>query len=322
MTCPAVGDVPRAYRRLTGFTRRRVFVFFVAIAGFCLGSAVLASAALTVATYNVENYTLANRMVDGVYREAYPKPEKERAALRQVIAAVAPDVLAVQEMGPQLFLDEFQRELKLAGLDYPHAVLLDGPDADRHVAVLSRIPFKAAHRHADVSFKYFNQPAKVRRGVLQVVFATDQGDVSLYVIHLKSKYTERKDDPEAALLRAAEAEAVRDLVLARHPDPTTAKFIVAGDWNDTRGTRPVRALQKRGDTVIGELVPATDARGETWTHYFRREDLYSRIDYLMVSPALKPFVVGNRARIHDGSGITEASDHRPVVMTLNLQPRK
>jgi endonuclease/exonuclease/phosphatase family metal-dependent hydrolase len=278
--------------------------------------------ALTVATYNVENYTLANRMVDGVYREAYPKPEKERTALRQVIGTIAPDVLAVCEMGPQAFLDEFQRELKQAGLDYPHAVLLDAADADRHVAVLSKVPFKAVRRHADLSFTYFGQREQVKRGALEVILATDQGDLSVFVLHLNSKYTERKDDPEAALQRALEAEAVRDLVLARFPDPATAKFIICGDWNDTRGTRPVRALQKKGDTVIGELLRAEDSRGEAWTHYFRREDLYSRIDYILVSPGLKPFVAEVGSKIFDGAGTAEASDHRPVVAELSLKPAK
>ncbi|MDQ5979707.1 MAG: hypothetical protein QG602_2682 [Verrucomicrobiota bacterium] len=297
--------------------RMRSLILFVA----SLICVLVAPAAITVATYNVENYTLANRMVDGVYREAYPKPEKERAALSQVIGAIAPDVLAVQEMGPQPYLDEFQRELKAAGQNYPHAVLLDGPDADRHVAVLSKVPFKEVKHHANVSFTYFDQPAKVRRGVLEVIFATDHGDVSLFVVHLKSKYTERKDDPESALQRALEAEAVRDLVLTRFPDPAQAKFVVTGDWNDTRSTRPVRALQKRGELVVGELVRAADSRGHLWTHFFRREDQYSRIDYLMVSPGLKPFVAGNRATIHDGPGVFDASDHRPVWLKLEVQPK-
>lgn len=280
------------------------------------------SASLTVATYNVENYTLANRMVDGVYRQDYPKPEKERIALVRVVGAIAPDVLAVQEMGPRPFLDEFQRELKQAGLDYPHTALLEATDRDRHVAVLSKVPFKQVRRHADLPFKYFDGTERVRRGVLEVIFATDQGDVSIFVLHLKSKYTERKDDPEAALKRAMEAETVRDLVLARFPDPATSRFIVCGDWNDTRGTRPVRALQKRGETVIGELLPAADSRGETWTHYFRREDLYSRIDYLMVSPGLKDFVSKEGAKIHDGEHAAEASDHRAVWVELELRPAK
>jgi endonuclease/exonuclease/phosphatase family metal-dependent hydrolase len=283
---------------------------------------VTASAAITVAAYNVENYTLADRMVEGVFRQAYPKPENEKAALRQVIAGINPDILAVEEMGGQPYLDDFQRELKQAGQNFPYAVVLEAADADRHVAVLSKVPFKEVKRHAKVGFTYFGQPDVVKRGVLEVIFATNEGDFSVFVVHLKSKRTERKDDPEGGIQRATEAEAVRDLVLSRYPDPTKGRFMVVGDWNDTRSTRPVRALQKRGDTVIGELVPATDSRGELWTHFFRREDTYTRIDYLMVSPALKPFVAGGKATIWDGAGTGIGSDHRPVYLQLKLDAMK
>jgi endonuclease/exonuclease/phosphatase family metal-dependent hydrolase len=177
-------------------------------------------------------------------------------------------------------------------------------------------------RHANVPYTYFGQTERVKRGMLEVVFTTNEGEMSVFVLHLKSKFTERKDDPESALQRAGEAEAVRDLVLARFPDPTKAKFLIVGDWNDTKATRPARALQKRGDTVIGTLVNATDSRGEAWTHYFRREDIYSRIDFLLVSPALAPHVVAGSAKIYDGPGTTEASDHRPVVVELKLQAAK
>jgi endonuclease/exonuclease/phosphatase family metal-dependent hydrolase len=188
------------------------------------------------------------------------------------------------------------------------------------VAVLSKVPFKDVRRHADLPYTYFGKPDRVKRGALEVIFATTEGDVSLFVVHLKSKRTERKDDPESALQRGLEAEAVRDLVLSRFPDPTKARFIVCGDWNDTRSTRPVRAMQKRGETVIGEILRATDSRGEAWTHYYRREDTYSRIDYLMVSPALVSSVVGGRAQIWDGAGTGEGSDHRPVYAELKLRP--
>lgn len=291
-------------------------MFFVAVKFLSFA----ASAALTVAAYNVENYTLADRMVNGVYRAAYPKPEKEKAALRQVITGIAPDILAIQEMGPQAYLDDFQLELKQAGQNFPHAVVLEAADADRHVAVLSKVPFKEVRRHAGVPITYFGRAEVVKRGVLEVIFASADGDFSVFVVHLKSKHTERKDDPEAALQRALEAEAVRDLVLSRYPDPVNGKFIICGDWNDTRGSRPVRAMQKRGDTVIGEILPAVDSRGEGWTHFFRREEIHSRIDYLLVSPALKPLVTGDTARIWDGPGTTEASDHRAIYLQLKLEP--
>ena len=282
----------------------------------------VAPAAITVAAFNVENYTLADRMVDGVFRSAYPKPEAEKAAVRQVIAGINPDIVAVEEMGTQPYLEDFRRELKRTGQDFPHRVLLEAGDPDRHVALLSKFPFKEVRRHAKVPIKYFGRPDFVKRGVLEVIFATTEGDLSVFVVHLKSKRTDRKEDPEGAVQRAAEAEAVRDLVLSRYPDPAKGKFLVVGDWNDTRSTRPVRALQKRGDTVIGDLVPATDARGEVWTHSFRREDTYTRIDYLMVSPALKLFVEGGRGKVHDGPGALQGSDHRAVYLTLKLDPAK
>lgn len=281
-------------------------------------ASVVVAHALTIATYNIENYLVTDRMVEGVYHQAYPKPEVEKAALRQVIGEISPDILAVEEMGPQPFLDEFQRDLKRVGQDFPFAVLLEAADPDRHVAVLSKVPFKEVRRHAKLETNYFGHKQPVKRGALEVVFATDAGDFSLFVIHLKSRYTERNDDPESAIQRAQEAEAVRDLVLSRYPDPTKARFMVCGDWNDTRGTRPVRALQKRGTLSLGELLPATDSHGETWTHYWRREETYSHIDYLLVSPALKSFVVGGRARIVDGPGVAEASDHRPLVLQLKV----
>ncbi|HEY4246520.1 MAG TPA: endonuclease/exonuclease/phosphatase family protein [Lacunisphaera sp.] len=284
---------------------------------FLFASSVFAGP-LTIVTYNIENYLVTDRMVEGIYHQVYPKPEVEKAALRQVIGGISPDILAVEEMGPQPFLNEFQRDLKRAGQDFPFAVLLEAADPDRHVAVLSKVPFKEVRRHAKLETNYFGHKQLVKRGALEVVFATDAGDFSLFVVHLKSRYTERDDDPESAIQRAQEAEAVRDLVLSRYPDPAKGRFIICGDWNDTRGTRPVRALQKRGALSLGELLPATDSHGETWTHYWRREETYSRIDYVLVSPALKPFVVGGQARIGDGPGVAEASDHRPVVVQLKV----
>jgi endonuclease/exonuclease/phosphatase family metal-dependent hydrolase len=291
------------------------------VIGLSLFTAAFAQA-LTIATYNVENYLVTGRLVDGVYREAYPKPEKERAALRQVIAGLAPDILAVQEMGAQPFLDEFQRELREAGQNYPFSVLLEAADPDRHLAVLSKVPFKEVRRHARVPIIYLGHDDSVKRGVLEVIFATGAGDFSLFVVHLKSRLTGRPDDPESALQRNAEAGAVRELVLARYPDPALGRFLLCGDWNDTRDSKAVHALTRRGEGAIGEILRAADAHGETWTHFYRREDSYSRIDYFLVSAAMRPLVVGGGAAIWDGPGVREASDHRPVFVQLGVKPLK
>ncbi len=275
-----------------------------------------AAGTLTVATYNVENYTEENRMADGVYHPDYPKPESEKTALRAVIRQLGADVLALQEIGSAAYLAELQRDLKGEGLDYPSAVVLEaeGLDPVRHVAVLSRRPFTSVVRHTDLTFKYFGGVEKVKRGLLEVRLAVGGTEWTVFVVHLKSKLTERADDPESALERAGEAEAVRDCVLKIFPNPAQAKFLLVGDCNSSRTERPVRALLERGKTTIAEWLPAADSRGEVWTEFWHQEDTYARIDHILVSPGLRPAVVS--ARIADGPDTMKASDHRPVVVTL------
>jgi endonuclease/exonuclease/phosphatase family metal-dependent hydrolase len=274
---------------------------------------------LVVATYNIENYGAADRMTEDGYRKDYPKPEVEKRALRAVIRALGADVLVVQEMGPRPYLEEYRRDLKAEGVDYPYAVLLEGPDADRHVALFSKRPFKSATQYPNLEFSYFGKMEKVKRGLLEVSVATEAGEVTIFGLHLKSRFTDRPDDPQSAIRRLGEATAVRDFILKRFPEPESAKFLIVGDCNDTRTSKPLERLSQRGKTVVSEILPAVDSRGETWTHSYRKEESYSHVDYVMVSPALRSAVQGNVARIYDGEGVREASDHRPVAVVLQLE---
>lgn len=273
---------------------------------------------LTVATYNVENYVAADRMVDGVYRKEYPKSEAAKQALRATIRGMNADVIALQEMGPRPYLDELRRDLAHDGLDYPYAELLEAADPERHVAVLSRRPFKAVRRHVDLSFVYFGKKELVKRGLLEVRLATEGGELTLFVVHLKSRFTDRADDPLSAIRRAEEAEAVRERVLNIFPKPSEARFAILGDCNDVRASKPLRLLMQRGKTAIAEMLHAVDSRGEAWTHFYRKEDSYSRVDYVLVSPALNALIPAPVARIYDARETSVASDHRPVVATFVL----
>ena len=277
---------------------------------------------LTIATYNVENYGPANRMTEAGYRQEYPKPEAEKRALRTVIKGLKADVLVLQEMGGQPYLEELQRDLKAEGTDYPSAVLMEGADADRHVALFSKRPLKSVIAHADLEFAYFGGKERVKRGLLEVTIGTAAGDLTIFGVHLKSRFTDRPDDPMSAQRRIGEAAAVRDCVLERVANPARARFLVLGDCNDTKDSKAVQRLMRRGKTQVAELLPATDARGESWTHAYRKEDSYSRVDHILVSPALKPAVQGGVAQSYDGPGVKEASDHRPVAATLVLAGRQ
>lgn len=274
---------------------------------------------LTIATYNIENYGPANRMTDAGFRKDYPKPEREKHALRKVIRALAADVLVLQEMGGPAYLDELRRDLRSEGLDYPHAVLAAANDADRHVAILSNRPLLRTTTHVDLEFNYFGVKERVKRGLLEAAVNTAAGEVTIFAVHLKSRFTERTDDPASALRRGSEAKAIRDRVLQKLADPATAKFVILGDCNDGKTSRTLAYLQKRGATEIARLLPAEDSRGELWTHAFRREQTYSRVDHIMVSPGLWSSVAGGAAKIFDGEGVQEASDHRPVFAALRLE---
>ena len=276
---------------------------------------------LTIATYNIENYGPANRMTADGYRKDYPKPEPEKRAVRLVIRGMNADVLVLQEMGSQAHLDELRRDLKTEGTDYPHAALALAADQDRRVAVLSKRPLRNVVTHTDLRFAYFGGKETVKRGLLEATVATAAGEVTIFAVHLKSRFTDRADDPMSAIRRAGEATAVRDRVLQRFPEPAAARFIVLGDCNDSRTSKAVAFLQKRGKTDIATLLHGTDSRGEAWSHAYRREESYSRVDQIFVSPALLPVVKDKCARIYDGDGVREASDHRPVLVVLTLDPK-
>jgi endonuclease/exonuclease/phosphatase family metal-dependent hydrolase len=272
----------------------------------------LGAETVRVATYNVENYLVMNRMVEGRWSWAYPKPEKSKTALRGVITSVRPDVLALQEMGTASFLAELQRDLKRDGLDYPFAYLLEADDEVRHVAILSRFPFQEVRAHTDMDFPYLGERSRIRRGLLEVVFSNGGETWSLFVVHLKSKWTEIQDDPQAARKRTGEATAARNRILELHDPDAGGAYLIVGDFNDTRDTSPLRRFLRRGAISISSIIPAADSRGYTWTHHWERQQVFSRVDFLLASPAMLETVVDGKGYIYDGPGYGLASDHRLV----------
>ncbi|ACB76064.1 endonuclease/exonuclease/phosphatase family protein [Opitutus terrae] len=281
-------------------------------------ASVLRADSLTLATYNVENYVATNRMTEDGFRRDYPKPEAQKRALRRVLLAIDADIVVLQEIGDEPYLHELRRDLAKSGLDYPHATLLAAADPDRHQALLSKRPLLAVTPHARLEFPYLGATEAVKRGLLEVRVATSAGELTIFAVHLKSRFTERADDSQSELRRVGEATAIRDVVLARMGDPGNARFVILGDFNDDKASKPVQRLLQRGSVRIASLLPVSDSRGDTWTYHYRRRDSYTRVDHILVSPALAPAVAQHRAWIADLDGVNEASDHRPVVVKLDF----
>lgn len=274
---------------------------------------------LRIGTWNVRNYMAMDRHYDGHYRRDYPKPEAEKAALREILLEVRPDVLVLQEIGGAAYLRELQADLKREGLDYPYSLIAEEmpepeqPAAQRSLAVLSRIAW-ADSEQAELTINYFKQRQKLLRPPLEVVFEMPGGTRwSLFTVHLKSRYSTRKDDPESAIFRTAEATAVRNHIAKKYP--ADYPYLIAGDFNDTQNSATVRRFLTRGERTLSKAVAAVDSRGELWTYYWDKEATYQRVDFILASPPMLNFV--REGFIADNLPASRrASDHRLVYVDL------
>lgn len=139
--------------------------------------------------------------------------------------------------------------------------------------------------------------------------------LQLFNLHLKSRWTVRKDDPEAVTQRTREAEACRNRIIQRTLEKNRSHYLILGDFNDHPDSAPMRRFQKRGKLKISERLPAADSRGELWTHFYRKQSSYSSVDGILLSPELLPAF--KDAGIGDLLRPPEGSDHRIVYADID-----
>jgi endonuclease/exonuclease/phosphatase family metal-dependent hydrolase len=281
----------------------------------------------TVVTYNVENYHLR------AFGNRQPKAPAARAQVVAQLAAIKPDVVAVQEMGEVAALRELQAALKQAGMDLPHLEHVTGWDTNIFVGVLSRFPVVARNHHTNDSFLLNGRRFYASRGVAEVELkVTADYRFTLLTTHLKSKRQVAQADE--AELREQEANLLRrhvDALLANNPQ---ANVLVCGDFNDTKDARSTRALLGRGANALfdtrpaernGDTVPAEranwDPRHVTWTHFYGKEDSYSRLDYILLSRGMAKEWRREGSYVFSAPNWGLASDHRPVVAEFVAENR-
>jgi endonuclease/exonuclease/phosphatase family metal-dependent hydrolase len=147
---------------------------------------------------------------------------------------------------------------------------------------------------------------------------------TLIAAHLKS----RRPVPEAdeAELRLQEAQILRDIIDSHLTNDPNAKLIVLGDFNDTKDSDSTRQIIGRGKFKLTDTRPAErngdaatnsiarfDPMDVTWTYYYGVEDTYSRIDYILLSPALARDWVKAETYIPKIPDWGIGSDHRPII---------
>jgi endonuclease/exonuclease/phosphatase family metal-dependent hydrolase len=313
-----------------------------------------------IGTWNLENLFLPETPGGPTTEEAY---QAKLAALAETISALAPDVLAVQEVGDPVALDDLAKAVG----GYPHTATADPDGRGIRVGLLSKLPLLDVHQSA--AFPPPLRPIQVDdtpatadvmgRPALVAAVTTPGGTrIDLITCHLKSKlltfpggsFTTRDEDLRARVAayalfrRAAEAATVRATATALlGGEGQQRAVLVLGDLNDTPEAATTQLLSGPPGSEIG--TPGYDhpdqGDGQRLWNLAARilplEQRYSRIyrggkeliDHILGSHLVTHHVgdgdvtAGGPAPASVGDDPearrnTPASDHRPLVATIDL----
>ncbi len=300
--------------------RGRPSRWFCSVLAFWLLSQPISAEVVRVASYNAHNYLEIGRRVDGFWREDYPKPEEELAALREVIRAAQADILALQEVGSEGHLAVLRADLAREGLEYPYTAIGRHPHDPRQLALLSRVAPQAVRYHPEIGYALDGRRDTVRRGLLEVTFGTGETAWTLYNVHLKSRITDHPDDPLSARQREREARALRDFIRRQAPTDGLHRYLVVGDFNDDLPSPTLRRFLTVSGRTLSYAVPCEDSIGETWTYTYGHFDRYERVDFLLASADLWPRVLRRQGGIIDLLPASRlASDHRLIYLDLRVE---
>jgi endonuclease/exonuclease/phosphatase family metal-dependent hydrolase len=276
-----------------------------------------------VGTYNLESY------LDQPTQTRPAKLADAKAKVRESILALKPDVLALQEMGRTNALLELRDSLKADGLDLPYWEHVSGFDTNIHIAILSRFPFIACRPHTNESFLLSGRRFRVSRGFGEVdIQVNTKYSFTLIAAHLKSKRAVAQADE--AEMRLEEAKLLREAVDAHLAANPSANLVVLGDFNDTKDAASTKAVIGRGKQKLvdtrpaernGDNAPGREPRNVTWTHYYAKEDGYSRIDYLLLSLGMAREWVAEETYVLTLPNWGVGSDHRPIVATFEAEDK-
>ena len=267
--------------------------------------------------YNLKNYSVQGSGNLPV------KSLTSLSAIKDILSSLQPDILAITEMGSRQDLLFLQKQLRDTGLSLPYTVWIDSVDPLRHLALLSRFPVVQDNslRLVPTSIpNYF-----VKRGIMDVTFRLESYIFRVVGVHLKSR---RAPVRQSHRIRLAEVQALAShitSILQRSPD---ANLLVVGDFNDhptslTLKTALLKKIIPNKATLLPgslratlfDLVPS-DKCGERWTHYFEKEDIYSRLDYLLAAQGIIPEII--KAGICHHPRWNLASDHRPLYVIISV----
>ena len=250
----------------------------------------------------------------------------------KVIKDINADILAVVEAEDRIALTRFNDQLlKQADAAYDSIMLIDGND-DRGIDVglftRSGVAIQSIVSHVD---DRLGDDRIFSRDCPEFTLSLPSGETILMLVnHLKSKGYGTPAQSNAR--RKAQAKRVREIYDQRRAEGIEM-IVIAGDFNDTPESDPLKPLLKEGSdladitthpTFVGDGRPGTYANGTA----------SNKIDYLLFSPALFANVTGGgifRKGVWGGvngtlfphyaemtKAIHAASDHAAIWAELNI----
>ena len=191
--------------------------------------------------------------------------------------------------------------------------------------MLSRFPIVARRPHTNENFLLDGRRFTVSRGFEELdIQVNPRFTCTLIAAHLKSRRPSALADEEE--WRYEEAAALRRAIDARLAQDPAQNLVVLGDFNDVQDSKPIRAIMGKGTTRLFDTHPAErngddeagagghrPSRHITWTHYYEKDDVFSRIDYILVGNGLKYHLLKDETYILTTPNWGLASDHRPLV---------
>jgi endonuclease/exonuclease/phosphatase family metal-dependent hydrolase len=268
---------------------------------------------VTFACYNLQNYQISGQHASG--EKIRGKSPESMDAVAEIIASARPDILGVCEMGCRESLADLQHRLDARGVRLPEVEFVDGPDPDRHLALLSRFPIAARFSLARVPFVLEGRPQLVRRGFLEVTVEPAAGyRLRLLGAHLKSRLATGENE---SLVRRLESQLLRERAEAILQANPLENLLVYGDMNDTKDQACIQSIQGIRNSPNGLTdLHARDPLGDYWTHFWKTGDVYARIDYLFASRGLLPEILPERTTIDRSARWQVASDHRMLCAEI------
>ena len=239
--------------------------------------------------------------------------EMERNNTAKVIKEVNADLMCLVEVESKPTITLFNSQL--LNLKYKYNILIDANDPRGiDVGAYSKVEFGGVWTHM---YDMKNNKKIFSRDCLEVeVFISKTKTLYLLCNHFKSKgYGATSTSNEK---RKVQAERVAEILKSEY-DMNNDLVVVAGDFNDTADSAPLKPLMGvAGLKDILEMQFPNDT-GKRWTYHYKTNE---QIDFMLVSkPLQKAFVKAGveRRGIYDLSKYSNGTEKSFDTVTSNAQ---